>query len=173
MQEPSLRSLNEANITSGLSPSKGITIRMILINFIYVAAFRDLSLLGTPVTTTCQEGLGMENGQIQDAKITASSEWADNHGATNARLNRPAQSGTTGGWSAQVNDASQWIQADLGGVKSVTGVKIQGRNAYDQWVTKFKVQYSNDGNSWTFVENGKVSSVDNLKRKLKKKCKRC
>ncbi|XP_072051473.1 lactadherin-like [Amphiura filiformis] len=35
----------------------------------------------------------------------------------------------------------------------VTGVKIQGRADEAQWVTQFKVQYSNDGNSWTFVQH--------------------
>jgi hypothetical protein len=99
----------------------------------------------------------LEDGRITDTQITASSEWRDDHGATNARLNRPEQSGTTGAWSAETNNANQWIQADLGGVKSIGGVLIQGRNNYAQWVTKFKVQYSADNANWDYVQNGRVS----------------
>ncbi|XP_072033081.1 lactadherin-like [Amphiura filiformis] len=74
-----------------------------------------------------------------------------NCGASNARLNRPAQSGC-GSWCSRYNNANQWIQADLGDSISVAGVQIQGRADYPQWVTQFKVQYSNDGSSWTFVQ---------------------
>jgi hypothetical protein len=34
---------------------------------------------------------------------------------------------------------------------------IQGRHNYDQWVTKFKVQYSVDHANWDYVQNGRVS----------------
>ncbi|XP_072033324.1 lactadherin-like [Amphiura filiformis] len=108
-------------------------------------------------SSTCQveEPLGIEDGRISDDQITASSVFTSshaNHGASNARLNRPAQSGTTGAWSALSRDANQWIQTNLGHSMVVTGVKIQGRSEGGQWVTQFKVQYSNDGNSWTFVQ---------------------
>ena len=119
-----------------------------------------------PVTDTriaklqnCKDRLGLEGGQISDAQITASSEWASNHGATNARLNRVAQAGTTGAWSARTNDGNQWIQAALGRPTRVTGVLIQGRPAHRQWVTKFKVQSSDDGEEWTFVQQANGESV--------------
>ena len=96
----------------------------------------------------------MEDGRIADNQITASSEWRSNHGAEYARLNRPAQSGTSGAWSARYNDANQWIQADIGDVKSVTGVMIQGRSNSDQWVTTFYVQNSLDGDTWNHVQEG-------------------
>ncbi|XP_072018874.1 uncharacterized protein [Amphiura filiformis] len=105
--------------------------------------------------TTCQERLGVEDGRISDSQLTASTEFGTGtyHGANNARLNRVAQTGTTGAWSAQTKDGNQWIQAALGSPTWVTGVLIQGRAdiCCPQWVTKFKVQYSNDGNYWTFV----------------------
>ena len=73
------------------------------------------------------------------------SKWGANHGPTNARLNRPSGSGKTGAWSAKRNDANQWIQVTFSEVTKVTGVGIQGRYDYNQWVTKFKVSYSRDG----------------------------
>ena len=101
----------------------------------------------------------MEDRRISDTQITASSEFDSNHGATNARLNLPAQGSTTGGWSARTNDLNQWIQADLGSVQSVSGVVMQGRNAYPQWVTKYRVQFSGDGKSWSNVVDANGQNV--------------
>ena len=111
-------------------------------------------------------GLGVEDRRIYDTQITASSEFDSNHGATNARLNRPAQGSTTGGWSARTNDLNQWIQADLGSVQSVSGVVMQGRNAYPQWVTKYRVQFSGDGKSWSNVVDANGQNVRKQKYNL-------
>ncbi|XP_072035554.1 uncharacterized protein [Amphiura filiformis] len=103
----------------------------------------------------CQDRLGVEDGRISDAQITASTESGGAyHGANNARLNRVAQAGTTGAWSAGVKNVNQWIEADLGHPTRVTGVLIQGRadGCCLQWVTKFKVKYSNNGDYWTSVQ---------------------
>jgi len=55
-------------------------------------------------------------------------------------------SGKAISWSAGVNDDNQWLQIDLGDPYSrVTGVTTQGRNGHNQWVTKYKLQYSDDG----------------------------
>ena len=44
----------------------------------------------------------MKDGKISDSQITASSQWDPNHGATNARLDKPPGGGKTGAWSAKV-----------------------------------------------------------------------
>ena len=55
----------------------------------------------------------------------------------------------TGGWSARTNDLNQWFQIDLGIETDITFVATQGRNReYSQWVTKYKLLYGNDGNSF-------------------------
>ena len=94
----------------------------------------------------------MEDGRIADIQITASSEYAPNHGPSNARLNRPAVGGTTGAWTAGAwcansSDPTPWIQVDFGGVKMVSGVELQGRKDLDQWVKAYKVEYGNDSNT--------------------------
>ncbi|RMX52485.1 hypothetical protein pdam_00013777, partial [Pocillopora damicornis] len=104
-----------------------------------------MELYGCTLGQECKSPLGMENYRIPNSAITASSEWDANHGPTNARLNRPSGSGKTGAWSAKRNDANQWIQVTFSEVTKVTGVGIQGRYDYNQWVTKFKVSYSRDG----------------------------
>ena len=95
----------------------------------------------------------MEDGSILDNQITASSEWDQYHGPSNARLNRPVTPPTTGAWSAKTNDLNQWIQVDLGGFKQVLGVVTQGRNGHSQWVTRFNVQYSQNGQIWNYIKD--------------------
>ena len=88
----------------------------------------------------------MESGAITDGQISASSQWDANHAATQGRLHFEAGRGKAGGWSARKNDANQWLQVDLSSrYTRVTHIATQGRNGYDQWVTKYKLLYSNDG----------------------------
>ena len=86
------------------------------------------------------------NGEIPDGQLSASSEWDANHAARQGRLNFKAVPGKAGSWSAKTNDANQWLQVDLGTQhNTVTRVATQGRNAADQRVTKYTLQYSEDG----------------------------
>ena len=100
----------------------------------------------------CRASLGMENRFIKDAQITASSEHDSNHAAIQARLNFKAGGGKQGGWSARSNDDSQWIQVALGGYTKLTGIATQGRNGDSQWVTKYQLQYSDDGVSFDYYK---------------------
>ena len=87
----------------------------------------------------------MESKSISDAQITASSQLSGNHSAAQARLHFQADGNKAGGWSALANGLNQWLQVDLGSHTRVTRVATQGRNRYDQWVSKYKLQYSDDG----------------------------
>ena len=94
----------------------------------------------------------MENGLIKDAQITASSEHDSNHAVNQARLNFKGGGGKTGSWSARVNDANQWIQVALGSFNNLTGIATQGRNDYNQWVTKYQLQYGDDGVNFRYYK---------------------
>ena len=98
----------------------------------------------------------MESYVISDGQISASSQWDVNHAAIQGRLNFKAGSGKQGGWSSKHNDVNQWLQIDLGDPNTdITGLATQGRNAYSQWVTKYKMQYSVDGTNFQYyVEQG-------------------
>ena len=75
----------------------------------------------------------MEDGQIKDNQITASSIYDSNHAAVHARLNRPGGSGRgAGAWCVRSNDRNQWIQIVFGELHRITGVITQGRQDYDQ-----------------------------------------
>ena len=100
----------------------------------------------------CTASLGMENRLIRDAQITASSEHDSNHTAIQARLNLKAGGGKQGAWSAGSNDANQWIQVALGNYSKLTGIATQGRNGHSQWVTKYQLQYSDDGVNFDYYK---------------------
>ena len=94
----------------------------------------------------------MENGAISDAQISASSQWDDNHGPHRARLNRKQEENKKGAWSSLNNDIYQWLQVDLGKYTTVTRIATQGRSDLNQWVTKYRLQYSEDGVNFHFYK---------------------
>ena len=100
----------------------------------------------------CLEVRGMENGVIPNGQITASSEWGANQAAFQGRLNFQPTAIKSGGWVAAKADANPWLQVDLGSrYAKVARVATQGRRAwYHQWVTKYKLQYGNDGVNFHF-----------------------
>ena len=88
----------------------------------------------------------MESGVITDGQISASTEYNSNHAAIQGRLNFQHYPGKAASWCAGSKDVNQWMQVDLGNrYTKVTRVATQGRSDYSQWVTKYMLQYSNDG----------------------------
>jgi len=92
----------------------------------------------------CLEALGMQNKQIPDSAITASSYWNYRLKAKNGRLHFLRTSDRRGGWAARRNDNNQFFQVHLGGWRKITRVAIQGRQDYDQWVKSFSLSYGYD-----------------------------
>ena len=70
-------------------------------------------------------------------------------------------------WSAGKNSKGEWWQMDLGTTKEVGGVVTQGRTTHDQYVTKYKVQTSTDGNSWTWANAGEVFTANTAANNVK------
>jgi hypothetical protein len=97
----------------------------------------------------------MENGEILDEQITASSEYASNHGAVNARLNlrRP---GNSHAWVPRTPSGS-WLQVDFELQATVSEVVTQGRADVPQWVKSYSLSYSNNGIDFhPYHQNGVV-----------------
>ena len=91
----------------------------------------------------------MEDGRIQDSQLSVSTYQGGINSEKSARLNMPAITGVSGGaWRADIEDSNPWIQVDFLRPVTVTGVITQGRDAKDQWVTKYKIKYSDDGITW-------------------------
>lgn len=101
----------------------------------------------------------MENEGITDGQISSSSQLDDTHTASEARLNFKADGSERGGWSALTNNFNQWLQVDLGTFNRVTRVATQGRNGRDQWVNRYRIQFSDDGVSFQFYKESVNSSA--------------
>ena len=102
----------------------------------------------------CIAPLGMERKSISDNQISASSQLDGNHSAIQARLHSK-----TGAWSPLTDNINQWLQVNLGSATRVTRVATQGSNAYNESVTKYKLQYSDDGVTFQFYKDVGDSSA--------------
>ena len=101
--------------------------------------------------------MGMENGQIRDAQITASSR---SDIAALGRLNFKAGGGKEGAWTARsYNPHDEWLQVDLDRYTVVTGIATQGRHDAKQWVTLYSLQYSEDGVTFVYYKEQGQSSA--------------
>lgn len=84
---------------------------------------------------------------LPDSALTSSSDYDANHSRIYGRLNLIRDPN----WSAATNNTSQWMKVDLGTVQTVAKVATQGRyGAYAQWVTSYKISYSNDNVIWSY-----------------------
>ena len=95
--------------------------------------------------------------------MSASTEWAANHGATNGKLHHQSGAGKTGAWSAKHNNLEQWLQVHFGKATKLRRVSTQGRMDTNQWVKTYKLSYSLDGIFYEYYkENGgvRVSFLD-------------
>ena len=115
-------------------------------------------LLLSHAFSVCSTSLGVEDGTIPDNQITASSTFIStenaHHFPSRARLNSiPDGPFYVGGWRAEFNNLNQWIQVDFGASKLVSAIVLQGRQDLLQYVTQYKVQCSNNGNTWYVVKN--------------------
>ena len=99
----------------------------------------------------------MENGQIRDSQITASSR---SDTAAMGRLNFKASGDKEGAWVPSSKRAYfQWLQVDLDRYTVVTGIATQGRNDANQWVTSYMLQYSEDGVTFVYYKEQGESSA--------------
>ena len=90
-------------------------------------------------------GLGMENYDIPDSAITASSMANNEYRPGQGRLYQQAVSGGHGSWLAATSNNQQWFQVYFGNWTMVKRVCTQGRLNAANWVTKYKLAYSYDG----------------------------
>ena len=98
----------------------------------------------------------MESGLLPNSAITASSVYGTSkHGAWLARLNNVPNGTFWGSWSANLNEAGQWLQIDLGEERLLTNFATQGRPSSPQWVTSYTILFSSDSVKWEeYKENG-------------------
>ena len=72
---------------------------------------------------------------------------------TEAKLNSMAA------WCAATDNVNQYFQYDLGSVKQVSGIAIQGNRGLTDWVKSFKVQYGQSSSALTTYLEGGIQKV--------------
>ena len=92
--------------------------------------------------------LGLEDGRILDAAMSASTIHDSNHAARLGRLNLVAKSGKAGAWYSKLDNNKQWLQIDLGNPTTVTKIATQGRQDSSHWVTSYALSYSLTSSYW-------------------------
>ncbi|XP_063811714.1 coagulation factor V isoform X2 [Pseudophryne corroboree] len=109
-----------------------------------------MELLGCEIQG-CSAPLGMENSNIKDTQITASSyksSWYSSPWLPSlARLNKV---GSVNAWQAKSNNNQQWLQIDFLVRKKLTGITTQGARyiTSEMYVESYSVQYSDNGKTW-------------------------
>ena len=99
----------------------------------------------------CGQPLGMQNGQIKDDQITASS-YFKNHEPSEGRLK------VKGGraWHAKYTTNMEYLQIDFRREVNITAVATQGQSESVFYVTAYKLNMSDDGKTWNeYRENEK------------------
>ncbi|XP_071757583.1 lactadherin-like isoform X1 [Centroberyx gerrardi] len=108
-------------------------------------------------TAGCSEPMGMKSRLVSDGQLSASSSfrtWGIDTFTWHPQFARLDKQGKTNAWSAATNNQTEWIQVDLEKTKRLTGIITQGAKDFGvvQFVSMFKVAYSNDGQSWSMVK---------------------
>lgn len=99
----------------------------------------------------CGQPLGMENGQIKDDQITAST-YFKNYEPYEGRLN--AKGGRA--WHAKYITNIEYLQIDFRREVNITAVATQGQSTNAFYVTAYKLSMSDDGEMWNeYRENEK------------------
>ncbi|KFV62243.1 Coagulation factor V, partial [Dryobates pubescens] len=119
-----------------------------------------MELLGCEVDG-CSLPLGMENGEIKNTQITASSvktSWFNTWDPSLARLN---QKGKVNAWRAKLNNNQQWLQIDLLTIKKITAIVTQGVKSLtgENFVKTYVILYSDHGSEWKSYMGGSSSTA--------------
>ena len=108
----------------------------------------------------CSQEMGIQTKKIPDSAFTATTTYRDDagHSPYRARLHENAYPG----WCSEVQrPVSDYLQVDIGTVKILTGLAIQGHGSYHgyHYVTKFKLDYSIDGSTWNSYKDIGISTT--------------
>ena len=97
---------------------------------------------------------------IRDDRITASSFHNSNYQPYYGRLN--GWRGLFEAWCTKTkNDRTDYLQVDMGAVRSVCAVATQGGRG-SQWITSFKLKLSLDGTTFNYYMEDNAVKVNKL-----------
>ena len=111
----------------------------------------------TPKPPTCSSPLGMQNNQIPDSALRASTSYNPNYmGPGNGRLHFQARTGKYGAWAVSKNNEFQYFEVNFGDWTRVTKIATQGRQDGGWWTKSYSLAYSYDG---VFFEDYKEDNI--------------
>uniref|UniRef100_A0A2C9K8W0 Uncharacterized protein n=1 Tax=Biomphalaria glabrata TaxID=6526 RepID=A0A2C9K8W0_BIOGL len=87
---------------------------------------------------------------VSDEQITSSSS-KPGYLPLNARLEPVRQDQQLSYWMPNNSDTSPWIQVDLGKLRLIRGVTLEGNSMFNNYVTKFQLQFSQTTNISDFI----------------------
>ncbi|XP_048583976.1 uncharacterized protein LOC5501433 isoform X1 [Nematostella vectensis] len=115
------------------------------------SACMRVEIYGRSTSECAKVGVGMRlGGRLPDHRLYATTEHNEYLKAHEGRLYGPF------GWATYGNnDLNDHIRIDLGGIHIICAIATQGSHTSAEWVTKYKVAYSIDGQTWSlYQENG-------------------
>lgn len=95
----------------------------------------------------CKDPMGIESGLVSNGQLSSSSAYDESLEAKNARLD------SSSAWAAQALNPDEFLQVDFLETQNLTGVITKGRPDVAQWVTAYKVAYSDDGDTWDKIKD--------------------
>uniref|UniRef100_A0A8C9R8B7 Neuropilin n=1 Tax=Scleropages formosus TaxID=113540 RepID=A0A8C9R8B7_SCLFO len=106
----------------------------------------------------CSVPLGMESGEISTDQIRASSQYNTNWSPGRSRLNYKEN-----GWTPAQDSSKEWIQVDLGFLRMVSAIGLQGAISKETkkgyYVTSYKLDLSSNGEDWIPLKEGPKQKV--------------
>ena len=97
---------------------------------------------------------------IPDDRITASTIHDRGYQPYYGRLN--GRRGSQGAWCTMTkNDRTDYLQVDMGAVRSVCAVATQGSTTFN-WITSFKLKLSLDGTTFNYYMEDNAVKVNKL-----------
>ncbi|XP_042327132.1 contactin-associated protein-like 2 [Sceloporus undulatus] len=119
-----------------------------------VAHFAGPASAALPASQKCDEPLvsGLAPSFFISSSFmpSASNSYAPGFAKLNKR-------GGAGGWCPSDSDHYQWLQVDFGNRKQISAVATQGRYSSSDWVTQYRMLYSDTGRNWKpYHQDGNV-----------------
>uniref|UniRef100_A0A8C5GQQ0 Neuropilin n=1 Tax=Gouania willdenowi TaxID=441366 RepID=A0A8C5GQQ0_GOUWI len=111
-----------------------------------------------PEDFDCSDPLGMESGEITSDQIMASSQYNPSWSPERSRLNYYENA-----WTPAEDSNKEWIQVDLGFLRFVSAIGIQGAISQETrriyFVKSYKVDVSSNGEDWITLKEGSKQKV--------------
>ncbi|CAH3127383.1 unnamed protein product [Pocillopora meandrina] len=93
----------------------------------------------------CDSPFGMEDESIADSQISTSSNYNFSSRASQARLRLESGDLNAGAWCAAQSKVGEYLHIDLGVVRQVRHIALQGRPGSSDYVKTFYLRYGNNG----------------------------